>query len=400
MDKKSVCSTPTETGHYLERWLGNRKHKTTQLYTAHFTKWTKYTQMTPEQLIQQKFQDSQKPPYEQGVVEEKLRGFNKWLRENGTAPRTALVACAVVASFYRHFHMPLSIKLTREFAGAPKGVNETEKMSAEQIQALAYHAQSKRDQAIIWTMFQAGMDVSTLCSLNWGHIEKEIHSPPMGAIMMKGLVREKEPSKTFISFIHKTAARHVKDYLQERWGNDYPSKLEYNTPLFTGRGKWKHHRVTTGEVQTMLRAIAPYSGISRSRLEAADINPLRPHALRASFSDQMAKAGASKQLVDYLMGHKLSYDSAYFGGESGLREAYVRFAELALEPKPLEAPQKIREELENRIQAQQEQINRLADELKFYKQGIKEAKDIFDYMEEKGIIPPSYTLTKKSRKPR
>lgn len=65
---------------------------TIEYYSIYFGKWMKYRGMTTEELIQEKFQDSQKPPYEQGVVEERLRGFNKWLRENGIAPRSAMVA--------------------------------------------------------------------------------------------------------------------------------------------------------------------------------------------------------------------------------------------------------------------------------------------------------------------
>ena len=82
-----------------------------------------------------------------------------------------------------------------------------------------------------------------------------------------------------------------------------------------------------------MRKIAPDSGIAGSRQGVGEFNPLRPHALRASFSDRMAKAGASNQLIDYLMGHKLNFESAYFGGEEGLREAYIKYAKEVLEPR-------------------------------------------------------------------
>lgn len=95
----------------------------------------------------------------------------------------------------------------------------------------------------------------------------------------------------------------------------------------------------------MLRDIAPKADIVNSRFYKADMNPLRHHSLRASFNDQMAKAGASTELRDYCMGHKVAVDCAYLGGEEGLREAYVKYAKDALEPKGLLSP-----EIESKLQ--------------------------------------------------
>jgi len=297
--------------------------------------------MTPEQLIKEKWEDMKKSPIEQtDTSENRLREFNKWLQTEfkgrkgkPLAPSSALAVCAGIADFYSRNRVPLNIKLTQEFAGAKKGINETEKMSAEQIETLASYAPTLRDKAIIWCTFQGGMDVSTGCSLNWGHVEKEIENPPMSAILLRMLERKKEKGRTFDTLIYKTAIKHLKIYLKDRYGEDYAKKLKYDTPLFVNLyGPLTGKRLQPRYVQRMLRKIAPHTGLATSRMKLSDINPLRPHAMRASFSDQMAKAGASKQLVDYLMGHKLNFDKAYFGGEEGLREAYVRYAKEALEP--------------------------------------------------------------------
>ena len=60
------------------------------------------------------------------------------------------------------------------------------------MERLAYYAPTLRDEAFIWCMFQSGSDVSTVCSLNWGHVMKEIANPPMGAVKLKELRRKKE----------------------------------------------------------------------------------------------------------------------------------------------------------------------------------------------------------------
>jgi site-specific recombinase XerD len=354
----------------LRHWLGNRKPNTVDAYQKAMTKYATFTKLTPEEMIQEKWLDSKKPPFEQNVVEDRLRAYNKWLVEGyvkadgtkGMSPRSALTYCGAIADFYRRHNLPLNIKLTQEFSGATRGVNETEKMSSDQIQKLAYYAPNLRDKAIIWCMFQGGLDVSTVLCLNWGHVEKEIESPPMGAIMLRDLRRKKEEKK-FSTLIYKTAVRHLKLYLEERLGKDYTKKLKYEDPLFVGAKGARHD---AQYVQGMLRNIAPDSGIASSgKIATADLNPLRPHAMRASFSDQMAKVGASKQLVDFMMGHKLQFDTAYFGGEEGLRQAYIGYAEKALEPKGLSS------EVAGTIEEQKETIVRLENELTSVKRSIE-----------------------------
>lgn len=91
-------------------------------------------------------------------------------------------------------------------------------MTAEQIEKLAYHAPTKRDKTYIWVAFQSGLDVSTVLSLSWGHIEKEFDNPPMGAILLRDLERRKEKGRRFTSTIYRTAIRHLKSYLRERFG--------------------------------------------------------------------------------------------------------------------------------------------------------------------------------------
>jgi hypothetical protein len=186
--------------------------------------------------------------------------------------------------------------------------------------------------------------------------------------MLRSLERKKEPGRRFNTLIFKTAIAHLERYLREVHGEDWINgksvlfgELKYDTPLFLRREGKRHAGSRFSE---MMRKIAPDSEIAGTRQEAADLNPLRPHALRASFSDQMAKAGASKILVDYLMGHKLSYDDAYFGGEEGLRESYARYAEAALEPRQI----KPATELVDSIEKQSIVVSNLAAEVKKIRQ--------------------------------
>jgi hypothetical protein len=44
----------------------------------------------------------------------------------------------------------------------------------------------------------------------------------------------------------------------------------------------------------------------------ADINPARPHALRSGFSSILKLEGVNELFVEYMMGHVIPYNGAYF----------------------------------------------------------------------------------------
>ena len=55
----------------------------------------------------------------------------------------------------------------------------------------------------------------------------------------------------------------------------------------------------------------------------ADINPMRPHALRAAFSSILSLNGMNQKLVDYLQGHADQYGGAYYKiSDEEIREKY------------------------------------------------------------------------------
>lgn len=360
----------------LKHWLTGRPKNTLNIYLKAFRLWSGFRGMSADALIREKWKDTKKPPMNQGLVEDKLKEFYTWLttkykiekrgmvlkgKKRGTTGKVGLALgsastyCAAITDFYSRHNLRLNIKIAKAFKGgqAVRPVNETEKMAAEQIEELAYYGPTLRDKAVIWTGFQSGSDISTVCSLNWGHVMREIANPPMGAVKLKGLIRKKEPSKTYISFIYKTAIVAIRAYLKERWGAGYAEKLQYDTPLFLGIGKWKDRRIKPRVIEDMMRELALKAPILPDGVvKAADINPLRPHALRASFSDRMAKAGANKLLIDYLQGHKMPYNDAYFGGEDGLREAYVKYAEVVLEPRQAKKTEEIEQKFEAKVKEQ------------------------------------------------
>ena len=329
-----------------------------------------YSQMTPDEMVAEKYEDMQNPPYEQRAVEARVKGFYHWLQKEyvskktktGLAPKSALTYTAAVADFFSTLNMPLKFDWAEDFPASTLGRNETEKMTAEQIDMLASYAPTARDKALIWIMFQSGIDISQACKLTWGQVEKELLNPPLvenyPTVMLRGLERMKEPGRIFNTLFGKTAIHYLKLSLEKSYGKDYFKKLKYDEPLFLGRSGG---RLKTRYAQAMMREIAPDSGIAGSRIEAADFNPISPRSLRASFADKMALAGASQILVDYLQGHKMKYGTAYFGGEEGLRESYVRYAKEVLEPSRLKSTSEIEAEIINQKKTVDSLIIRIED---------------------------------------
>jgi hypothetical protein len=67
----------------------------------------------------------------------------EYVKENGTkglAPKSAICYSAAILNFYRKHNLRLNVALTKEFEGATKGENESEKMTAEQIRDLRSRA--------------------------------------------------------------------------------------------------------------------------------------------------------------------------------------------------------------------------------------------------------------------
>lgn len=325
---------------YLVDWLKGRK-TVTMVYKPAMRKYIEFTGKSPKELLEEKQDELSLPRMQQGKVDRGLIAFFQWLKEEssnekteqkGLSAKTAKSYVGAIASFYHRFNLKLDLNWSEDFKAAPLPENRTEKMTASQIEKIASFAPTLRDKAIIWCMFQSGSDISTVLSWNWGHIENEFLNPPLGAVRIS-CIRKKE-EVPYQTFIYKTAIKHLRLYLEAQYGKDFATKMRYDVPLFLGRSGERH---SDKYFRDMLRHIAPRTEIANGSvvhaIDNSTLNPLRPHSLRASFNDQMASDGASKEMRDEMLGHKVAYDSAYFGGEETMRKTYVAHAEKVLEPK-------------------------------------------------------------------
>lgn len=315
----------------LTRWLGTTTRKGTQhIYRSAFRRYAMYTGMTATQLIDEALEDAKRDIRERkDILKTRLLGFHKWLiteypvssrgkgehiiERKGLREKTAYCFVGAIRSFYGTYDLNVKLK-GRQAIRRPRVYNKRMQLTPVEIKALVDHARSPRDRAIILTLFQGGMDVSTLCSIKYADVAKglDANEHPLKV----ELFREKTGTD-YYTFLGRDAIESIKAYL-----NDAKSRgIEFkpNTPLFT-KETGKGEPMDTFLVQKVLRETAIRCGLVDKENNGKDMNPVSPHALRESFGSLMINNGVPDTVVDFWLGHNI--------GEMG--EAYkgARFAEL------------------------------------------------------------------------
>jgi len=315
----------------VKKWLARVKPSSRNTYLSVLPVYVDFTGLNPTQLIDEAEEDRKRSRRERGVPEQRLRAFYDYLivdferrraKPNGEKPKGISKGVAAnwlrqMMGFYKANGFPLTMKIPRS---APKKENVKLSLTPKDVKLLMDHAPTLRDRVIILMMFQGGFDVSTICSLNYGDVARELaaNKTPMTI----NVVREKE-EVSYYTYIGHDAIEMLKAYLRERQRN---KKLKLSDPLFVKEGakKLKHERITTNLIQNMLRDVAIKSGlVSQEEMDNADMNPARPHALRSAFSTILRLNGFNDTIVDFMMGHAIAYNGAYFiPPHEKLREMY------------------------------------------------------------------------------
>jgi integrase/recombinase XerD len=301
----------------LQRWIGTiTKKNTLHMYKIAFEKYEKFTGLNATQLIQEALEDMRRDPQDKkDIVLQRLLGFYNWLLKEcpkgkpdpknpprfGLSPKMANTCVQAVRSFYSTYDVYVKLK-GRSKLPNPHVENPKMILSNMEVKRLVDNTRTIRDRAIILTLFQSGLDVSTLCSLKYGDISEGLAKDEHPLILR--LYREKA-STEFYTFIGKDSVESIKAYL-----NDLKSKgiiLEANSPLFMKESNKALMRegISPFHVQNMMRDVAIRSGFVDEKLNGRDQNPLSPHALRESFSSIMLNKGMPDSVIDFMLGHMI-----------------------------------------------------------------------------------------------
>ena len=299
----------------LTRWMGTiTRSSTKNVYMSSFRLYASFTGMTATQLVDEALDDQRKDPREKrDIVTKRLIDFYNWLVEEapkrkgprgeevskGIASKTAHTYVNSVRSFYATFDVYVKLKGRSRL---PRARVENRRMilSNVDVKRLVNHAVSPRDRAMILTMFQGGMDVSTLCGLKYGDVADGLEDHPL---KLK-LQREKTGTE-FYTFLGRDAVEALKAYLNDARAKGL--KFNNNTPLLLKESHkaLKGESVTTNLAQDMLRKLAVKAGFVDEEMNGMHFNPLGPHALRESFGSIMSNKGVPDSIVDFWLGHEI-----------------------------------------------------------------------------------------------
>jgi integrase len=358
----------------LKRWLDTIARNSTKYgYKTAFKAYAYFTGLTASDLIDEALADFKKDPRErQDVVMTRLVKFYHWLKTEypkmsrgagehkviakGLSDKLAHFIVNAVRSFYATYDVTIRMR-GRHKLPRPRVQNKRMKVGAEQVKVLVDHARTPRDRTIILTLFQSGMDVSTLCSVKYGDVTE-------------GLAKEERPLKLelhrpktgteYYTFLGTDAIEALKAYLDDMRSRGV--QFRNDTALFLKeRGK---EPLTTNLVQNMMKEVAVNSGFVDRENNGNGFNPLGPHALRESFGSLMINSGVPDTIVDFWLGHEIGeMAEAYKGVQyDSLKQMYIERENL-LGISSKENLEELRAKLKGEINEQNKQLQAMVNGL-------------------------------------
>ena len=373
----------------VRKWLAGKPEGTKRVYRVALNIYCSYRKLNPKELIDEIEQDREKARREQGEVEMHVKEFHEWLLkekekevgvknkktgEKGVSPNRAYMVVAAVRSFYQANGFPLMGLRLKKRHNLKK--NNKLHLRAEQVRKLVEHAPTLRDKAIILMLFQSGMDISTLISLDYGDVARGLknNEEPLEIQVVR-----KKASAEYVTFVGRDTINALKNYLGKR--KQKQGEIKLDEPLFTKERKGNgEKRINRALIDKMLKETAIVSGlVSKEEMENADLNPCRPHALRTAFSTIMKLQGVNNEIVEYWMGHTLPYEATYLIPTiDEMRKIYKEHEEaLSIYPSE-ESIKAIKEEMNGKLMDYNEILLEQKKEINRLKHELKESKTLVD----------------------
>lgn len=182
-----------------------------------------------------------------------------------------------------------------------------------EVFAMADAAGSRRDRAIILTLWSSGLRVSTFCSLNYGDLAEELEKDePHIMIRVYPTMKERVPDACkgqipYYTFVCPEAGEALRSNLKER--REKYEKIDLDDPLF--HSDWtlwareirSKRRLGRRAVGLIVKRAAKFAGIQQWKHVA-------PHCLRKAFetvliSPTIVDSRLDKATQEFFMGHIL-----------------------------------------------------------------------------------------------
>jgi len=271
-----------------------------------------------------------------GVSEasEVVQAYLDSLADKGRSIRYINVAAAYIKTFFRvnGFEGENELRVERYFQPSRYRKRPEYVPIPEEIERMAYAAGTKRNRAVILTLYTSGLRVSTLQALTYGDIREELEKGlevikiPVYPEMKKRIPGACKGGIPYYTFISKETVVALKEYLQERvkkYGG-----IEDNEPLFCSdttnlpAERRRKTPIMKKAIEQLVKKAAYRAGIKYWR-------DITPHSFRKAFESALRNNGLDLKDQEFLMGHILpgSQDAYYdYTKVENLREKYAKIS--------------------------------------------------------------------------
>ncbi|MDY0385966.1 MAG: site-specific integrase [Methanolobus sp.] len=326
----------------------NPSPSTWQGYLTALMHYCNYMGMNPSQMIEQANTDikSGKLMTDRAIFVQ-IPGFRKYLQKQvrsctGKPLTQSSVSLYVgkILTFYSYFYIETP-KQPRNSNRTNKAQKENLKRPDKELIQKALSIASIRDKAVMLTGISSGMAANEIASLTVEQFN-EGYDSETGITTFD--MRRQKVGTDFITFISPEASNAILSYLEWRnrppAGSEECNQMEYekrkvtnDSYLFLRTKVNKEYLLTRDENQrrlTKANIIQAYKRLNEdlgTTTEAGMFNLLRSHNMRKFFNTQLKNEGMDGDLIEYMMGHKLSGSKSHYyeGDPEKLKKIYARY---------------------------------------------------------------------------
>lgn len=302
-------------------------------YTAGLKKYATWLAYTPDTII-----DDLKPV---GAIPDPLRlqnhcGFlNDYLADLQDAGLSAgaISNCLKAVTTFYHVNGAKAVKLDHPLSR--KVQNKDRAPKPEEI-AMMLDKSDARDSFIIAAFASGAFREGTLTKLKYRHVKEDLETGVIPLHIHVEAEITKGKYHDYDTFLNAEAVQLLKLYIQERRNGGRsmpPEEIADDAPLIRNSHiTTKILGVSEKQVRKIVHAVAVETGAAK-KLADSWMYSVRCHSLRKFFKSQLLGAKIESEIVEYMMGHKIStYADVQSLGIETLRNMYAA-ANLAIRPK-------------------------------------------------------------------
>jgi len=298
----------------VQRWHRNVSPNSATLYTQYFREFLEYAKLTPDKLLAMADTDKGKQD-----VHDLAKQFFAYLEGQGLSSWTCTVAYAAIRSFMSWNDKKLG-RMPEKFHGHVQYESDRV-LKPEEVAKMIDHASTTRNKAIISFLHQSTQRAGILTALHYGDVRDQIEKGINPVVIdVKGVLfnaQGENVNKKRVRYkfaIGKETVGYIVRMMEQR--KEASEQVNDDSWLFTvGEGKPIYVQVVAIAVKHAAKRagiqITRTVGKSRSGKPKRK-NEIHSHVFRRSWKHSMRTAGVTDaDLLNFMMGHELSYSGAY-----------------------------------------------------------------------------------------